>query len=271
MNAPLGPLGPLAHSPIALSRDVVSLPGSLPVPGLGVLAVNSFVLMAQEPVLVDTGLPALVDATISALGSILDPVDLRWIWLTHCDADHLGALERILELAPNARVVTSFLGMGKLGMRWAIPPERVYLVNAGQSLHVGDRKLLAFSPPSYDAPETMGMFDPRSRVMFSSDCFGALLPEMVDDAGAVDAAALEQGLVTWATIDAPWLAEVPRLSLERALAPLFLFGAEVVASSHLPAARGMLDVLARHLLSAQRAPRFVGPDQRALEAMLSAA
>lgn len=243
----------------------------MPIPGLGVLPVSCHVIAAAQPVLVDTGLPALADDTIAALSSILDPADLRWIWLTHCDADHLGALPALLELAPHARIVTSFLGMGKLGMRFAVPPERMHLINPGQALDVGDRRLVAFSPPSYDAPETMGLFDPRSRVLFSSDCFGALLPEMVDDAAAVDPGALAVGLVTWATIDAPWLCGLPERSLATAIEPLRAFGADLVAGAHLPPARGMFETLAGHLLSARAAPRFVGPDQRALEAMLSAA
>ena len=58
-----------------------------------------------------------------------------------------------------------------------MPPERVHLLNPGQRLSVGDRDLLAVRPPTFDAPETTGVFDTRSRALFTADCFGALLAE----------------------------------------------------------------------------------------------
>ena len=116
------------------------LPAYLPLPGLGVLPVNSFVIHGSEPVLIDTGLAALRDEFVAALESRIDPTDLAWIWITHTDADHIGNLGCLLERAPKARVITTYLGMGKLSMLQPVPPDRVYLLNPGQSLVVGDRR-----------------------------------------------------------------------------------------------------------------------------------
>ncbi|MDP2733138.1 MAG: hypothetical protein Q8O63_08530, partial [Hoeflea sp.] len=43
------------------------LPSWLPVPGMGVLPVNSFLLKGEEPMLVDTGLAALSDDVLARL------------------------------------------------------------------------------------------------------------------------------------------------------------------------------------------------------------
>lgn len=248
----------------------------MPVPGLGALPVNAYRIEAEQPVLVGTGLPALAGPTIAALESRIDPVGLRWIWLTHCDADHMGALETLLELAPSARSVTNYLGMGKLTMRVPIPPERFYLVNPGQELDVGDRKLGALGLPSYDAPETMGAFDPGSRALFSADCFGALVDEsdgasLIEDAAALDQTRLAAGLVTWSTGDAPWLADAEAAPFRARLAELERLEPAVVLGAHLPPARDKLAWLSRQLDTARSAGPFVGPDQVALEAMLGAA
>ncbi len=88
------------------------LPSLLPVPGLGGLPVNAFLWKGPEPMLVDTGLAALSDGVVDALAAEIDPGDLRWIWLSHTDADHIGNLVAVLERAPRAQVVTNFLGMG---------------------------------------------------------------------------------------------------------------------------------------------------------------
>src|SRR5687767_15646922 len=92
-------------APYAATPDVHVLPSHLPLPGLGVLPINAYVLHAEQPVLVDTGLAVEGDAFVEALQSVIDPATLRWVWLTHDDADHTGNLQRVLELAPQARLV----------------------------------------------------------------------------------------------------------------------------------------------------------------------
>lgn len=112
-----------------------------PLHGLGVVPVNAFLLHARQPVF-DTGVGGLHDGFLRELGGLIDPADLRWIWITHADADHVGNLRAILDLAPNARVVTNYLGMGKFALQ-GLPLARVHLLNPGQQLDVGDRQLLA--------------------------------------------------------------------------------------------------------------------------------
>src|SRR4051812_41428368 len=96
-----------------VAPDTTCLTSYCPLPGLGILPVNAFVIKAAEPILVDTGLSALREPFLDALTQTIDPDDIRWIWLSHMDADHVGNLEDLLAIAPNARVVTNFLGMGK--------------------------------------------------------------------------------------------------------------------------------------------------------------
>src|SRR6185312_11873119 len=107
------------------------------------------------------------------LGEAIDPADVRWIWLTHPDRDHTGGIFALLEAAPNARVVTTFSGVGIMSTESPLPMDRVYLLNPGQTLDVGDRTLTGFRPPLFDNPATVGFFESKSGIFFSSDCFGA--------------------------------------------------------------------------------------------------
>jgi len=152
-----------------LDHGVTVWHDSAPIPGIGVLPVNAFLLRTQQPVLVDTGMPASREAILGALTELIDPADLRWIWLTHPDRDHTGALDEVLAIAPQARLVTTFLGAGILALEYDIAPERLYLLNPGQSLDMGDRQLTAFRPPVYDSPATTGFVDSSTGVVFSSD------------------------------------------------------------------------------------------------------
>lgn len=256
------------EQPLHITDTLSALTSYVPIPGLGVLPVNAYVLKSAAPVLVDTGLHADVDQFLHSLRAVLDPRDLRWIWLTHTDQDHVGSLRRLLGEAPRAKVVTSFLGVGKLGLVAPIPLERLYLLNPGQSIDAGDRILTAIAPPVYDAPETIGLYDEKSRALFSSDCFGAVLEAPELDAGAIAPQSLLERQVLWATIDAPWLRHTSERWLAGAASEVRRIAPEWILSSHLPPAARMTERFLDALAAARAAPPFAGPDQSAFEAML---
>ena len=255
--------------PRRVAPDTDLLPAYVPIPAFGLVPINAFVIHAREPVLVDTGLIPIRDDFMRALRSVVALDQLRWIWMTHADPDHIGSLATLLVEAPNAKVITTFIGMAKIGLQFPLPFERVHLLNPGQSLSVGDRALLAVKPPVFDAPETTGLLDTRTRVLFSSDFFGAILAEPADAAEAIAPAALRDGVITWATLDSPWLpmanesAFGAKLEMIRQLAPT------VVLSTHLPPARTLTDVLLKHIASARTAVPFHAPDHAEFTRMLA--
>lgn len=216
-----------------------ALPAWLPVPGLGALPVNAFLLKGREPMLVDAGLAALSDDFAARLGDEIDLEDLRWIWVSHTDADHVGNLDRILDAAPEAVVITSFLGAGKMGMMGIGDPARIRLAQPGDTIEIGGRSLHVVRPPYYDAPETLGFFDAADRVLFSADAFGALLPGPVDRLDDVPPETLREGLLAWSSIDAPWLETINPRSLGETLDGLDRLEPAHLLSGHLPVAAGL--------------------------------
>jgi flavorubredoxin len=248
--------------------DVITTTADLPT--LGSLAINSFVLNGPEPVLVDTGTVAGTAEFMTELASVINPSELRWVWLTHTDFDHIGSLAILLNTNPHLRVITSFLGVGIMGLSSTpIPMDRVHLVNPGQFVTITDRRLQAVKPPVFDNPITTGFVDDRTGIFFSSDCFGALLPALPSDAADLDTNELQAGQVRWATIDSAWVHNVDRTAFGRALDELRAIEPTMVCSSHLPAAPGaMLDLCIDSLALVPDAEPFIGPDQAALETML---
>jgi len=131
------------------------------------------------------------------------------------------------------------------------------------------RTLTAIKPPVYDNSVTTGFYDDASRVLFSADCFGALLSDVPQCADDIPEAELRAGQTTWITVDSPWIHKVDRPTFSRELTDLRALEPSLVLSGHLPAASGaMLGRLLDTLATAPDAAPFAGPDQVALEEIL---
>lgn len=253
--------------------DVTVLNDHLEVPGLGFLAINAFVIHAAQPVVIDTGVGLPDRDFVDTLSSVLDPADVRWIWLTHPDRDHTGGLFALLDAAPQARIVTTFVAAGIMSTEHPLPMERVYLLNPGHTLDVGDRTLTGFRPPLFDNPATVGLHDNRTGTCFSSDCFGAPLPsaELAEcpDSREVPADTLRAAQLLWATVDSPWVHNVDPDLFKSSADPIRAMNPSAVLSTHLPPAIGRNTELFDMLVQAPSADPFIGPDQQALAQMLA--
>ena len=251
--------------------DVIS--STATIAGFGSLPINAFVLHGPEPLLVETGSVVDADGFMAALRTVIDPTELRWIWLSHTDFDHIGSLARLLAENPRLRVITTFFGMGIMGLsETPLPMDRVHLVNPGQRVTIGQRTLTAFKPPVYDNSVTTAFHDDASGALFTADCFGALLTDIPQSAADLSDGDLRTGQTTWVTIDSPWIYGLDRDMFAGELDRIRAVEPTVVLSDHLPPAPGtMLGRMLDTLAAAPDAAPFMGPDQLALQQMLEAA
>jgi flavorubredoxin len=255
-----------------IQTGVHTLPTYILVPTIGLLPANAFLVEGEQPYLIDTGVLADEKAFVAAVEALMDPAALRWIYLTHTDPDHIGALLPLLERAPQAKVITTFIGFAKLQLSLRpVPPWRIRLANPGERLKLGDRSLLVLRPPLFDAPETTMVYDAELDTLFSSDAFGAPLAEPVMTANELMEDRLREAELLWASVDAPWCHHVDRARFCSRLNEISELDPTWIMSSHLPAARGMARQLCENLTHAPDAAPFLSPDQKAFEAMLKSA
>ena len=197
--------------PRPVTGDTYVLPAYLAVPdvaapGFGILVVNSYLIKAHEPILVDTGMPIVKEEFLQSLWSLIDPADLRWVFLTHDDGDHTGAFAEVLAAAPQARVVTQFVGLARLETAHHVPIHRIDIRNPGDHFEAGGREFAVLRPPLFDSPATSAYFDTQTGVLFCADSFGSVIPEVAENVDEVPESAYYEGFNIFNRLNHPWFA-----------------------------------------------------------------
>ena len=105
--------------------------------------VNSLVILGKEPIIVDTGTKSNRKQWLQHVFSLVEPKDVKWVFLSHDDPDHTGNLLHCLEVCPDATLVTNWFTVERLATEYALPMTRMRWINDGDSFHVGDRALHA--------------------------------------------------------------------------------------------------------------------------------
>src|SRR5262245_41605586 len=106
VNMPEGdtPMKPeLLHTtPEPIAPDTWLIPTLAADPAGGFVGAHSAVIRGAEPVVVDTSVLFGREQWLRNVFSVVEPGDVRWIFLSHDDHDHLGNLDVLLDLCPQA-------------------------------------------------------------------------------------------------------------------------------------------------------------------------
>jgi flavorubredoxin len=202
------------------------------------LPVNSMVIRGQEPVVVDTGAPIHRESVLSQVFSLVDPEDIRWIYLSHDDGDHIGALHELLEAAPNATLVVNFFITERLALEKALPIERMVWLGPNDVLDAGDRLLHLLVPPIFDGPTTRALFDEKTRVLWSVDSFAALAPGATPERHDVPDEMYDETFRLLNSLISPWHQFLDKDKYGRHVDSIERLEPVATASAHGPVLRG---------------------------------
>jgi flavorubredoxin len=195
---------------------------------------NSMVIRSAEPVVVDTGMSDNRDRFFDDVFSIVEPEDIRWVFVSHDDVDHTGNLNELMQLAPNATLVINWFLAERMGAELEVPPTRWRWVADGESFDAGDRRLFAVRPPVFDSPTTRGLFDPTTGVYWSSDAFATPMLTPVQQVSELDPGFWAQGMATFDRYVAPWLELVDDGRYQSTVDRIAALGATTIAGCHTP-------------------------------------
>ena len=137
------------------------------------LSYNSYVLLDEKTVLLDT-----VDASVAGqffenLEHVLDGRKLDYLIVNHMEPDHCAMIGDLVRRYPEVQVVgnTKTFGMIKqfFGTDFA---ERAVTVKEGDTLATGAHTLHFVMAPMVHWPEVMVTYDEKDKVLFAADGFG---------------------------------------------------------------------------------------------------
>lgn len=150
-------------------RRTALFEGIWPIP-LGV-SYNSYLIVDEKTVLIDTVKDLSVDGYLNKLKHILGPDrQIDYLVVNHLEPDHSGALPIIKRVFPNIRIV----GNKKTAefVKELYGASDVHLVQDGDELRLGRRTLKFYLTPMVHWPETMMTYETTDGILFSGDAFG---------------------------------------------------------------------------------------------------
>jgi|HigsolmetaAR202D_1030399.scaffolds.fasta_scaffold42958_1 flavorubredoxin len=232
--------------------------------------VNSMVIQGAEPTIVDCGAALLREQWREQVFSLVDPVDVRWIFLSHDDTDHTGNLELTLELCPNATLVTSWFATERMGAEMQLPLHRQRWVGDGEAFDAGDRRFVAVRPPTWDSPTTRGLYDTLTGVYWSSDAFGTPVLGLVDDIAEMPADMVAEASMAFSSMLSPWHEIVDPAKFDRWVDRVADLDPTVIVGAHGPQLTGAsIGAALERMRSLPSMPVAPLPDQHALDEIIA--
>ena len=228
------------HTVIPTTAPVKVAPDTYLIPNLAAaepgtyVPVNSMVILGEEPIIVDTGAPVHREHWLEMVYGLVDPEDIKWVFLSHEDGDHTGSLDQVLEAAPQAKLVMNFVSTERLALERPVHVDRMIWREPGQSFDAGDRRLHLVLPPIFDGPATRGLYDEKTGVLWSVDTFAALTTGAVHHVEDLPQDLYEESFLFFNSLVSPWHQLVDPVRYNRHVDTIEALKPRAVASAHGP-------------------------------------
>jgi flavorubredoxin len=257
-------------APVKVAPDTYLIPNLAAAEPGTFVPVNSMVILGEEPVIVDTGAPVHREHWLEQVYGLVDPEDIRWVFLSHEDGDHTGSLDQVLEAAPQATLVMNFFSTERLALERPVDVTRMIWREPGEHFDAGDRRLHLVLPPIFDGPATRGLYDEKTGVLWAVDSFAALTNGAVHRHEDVPHGLYDESFLFFNSLVSPWHQFLDPVRYNRHVDRVEALKPRAVASAHGPLLVGdaIHDAFDRvRTLAGQ--PRLKGPGPELLDEQLA--
>jgi flavorubredoxin len=132
---------------------------------------NSYLIKSEKVALIDTVKDLSVQKYLEKLIHLLGPdQQIDYLVINHLEPDHSGAVPILKQIFPGMRIVGNKKTAEFLENLYDV--KDVHIVQDGDELDLGGRKLQFYLTPMVHWPETMMTHEVSDGVLFSGDAFG---------------------------------------------------------------------------------------------------
>ncbi len=133
---------------------------------------NSYLIKDKKNVIIDLSKSIKTDSYFEEIESLIPLNKIDYVVINHMEPDHTGVLKLFKELAPSVKILCTAKAQKMLSDYYAVT-DNVEVVEDGQAIDIGERKLVFYHVPFVHWPETMVTYNPDDKILFSCDAFGS--------------------------------------------------------------------------------------------------
>lgn len=134
---------------------------------------NSYVMKTGDKVvLFETAKEKFFDEWLDKLKEVIDVTKIDYLVVNHTEPDHAGSVERLLELSPRLKIISTACAAGFL--KEIVNREFCSItVSDDEKMEIGDRTLHFLLVPNLHWPDTMYTFIEEEQILVTCDSFGS--------------------------------------------------------------------------------------------------
>lgn len=132
---------------------------------------NSYLLMDDQVVLVDAVYGPFHEEFLGNIKELVPIEKITYMVVNHSEADHSGALPRVMEIVPGARVVCTSKCKDILSRLYQATWDFL-IVKSGDELKIGKKTLKFIEAPMMHWPDNMFTYVREDKLLLSNDPFG---------------------------------------------------------------------------------------------------
>lgn len=134
---------------------------------------NSYVLLDEKTVLLDTVDKSVSDQFFENVAHVLNGRRLDYLIVNHMEPDHCGTIEQLVLRYPEVKIVCNAKTVQMIKQFFTFDIDsRAVLVREMDTLCTGRHTLAFVMAPMVHWPEAMVTYDTTDKVLFSADAFG---------------------------------------------------------------------------------------------------
>ena len=134
---------------------------------------NSYLVMDEKTVLLDTVDKAISDIFLENIAHVLGERTLDYIIVNHMEPDHCALLAELVLRYPEVKIIATSKAIGMIKQFFNFDIDsRAITVGEGDTFSSGKHNFVFATAPMVHWPEVMVTYDSTDKILFSADAFG---------------------------------------------------------------------------------------------------